>query len=377
MRKLVKFAVMVVLLVGLIGLSGIASLAAEKMEKVRIVISPYQDVLSVMIGIENGWFKEEGIELDIIHAEWGETAELVAGGSADLANATISDLIGKYEAVPDFVFTNLLYLWEGTALIVRPGEFKTYWDFLKEFKGDHEKAVKATCAQLRGKTINVKRITGDELQGVMACKKGGVDYETEVSNIDMNAPEGLAAFLGGPSGGDVFIGGLPQRYRALKEGMKVLITNRELGSEAVMPTGFYTTRKYAEEHMDTLLRFQKVLYRILNYIEDNPEEGWRIIVDHVNRLTAGKYTMEDIEGIWNDLESFPTTAAEGYLLTVPTWAPRNAMKRIKVVEEWYRKTGILKRPFDVESFYMWDDVVKKYLQKYHPQTWKRLGGLGS
>jgi len=371
-----KKFLLVLVIIGLIVGGSFSALAAQKLEKVRIVISPYQDVLSVMIGVKYGWFKKEGIELDIIHAEWGETAELIAAGEADLANATPSDLIGKLQAVPDLVFTNLLYLWEGTALIVRPGEFKTYWDYLEEFGGDHEKAVKATCAQLKGKTINVQRNTGNELQAVLACQKGGVDYETEISNIDMNAPEGLAAFLAGPSGGDVYIGGLPQRFRALKEGMKILITNKQLGSEAIMHSGFYARRGYAEKHMDTILRFQKVLYRILNYIEENPEEGWRIIVDEVNRLTAGKYTMEDIKNIWNSLEVFPASAAEAYLLTIPSWAPRNGMRRIEIVEKWYRKIGVLKRPVDLEGFYMWDDVVKKYLQKYRPQTWRRLRGVG-
>ena len=71
--------------------------------------------------------------------------------------------------------------------------------------------------------------------------------------INLNPDEGLASFLTGQ--GDAFIGGIPQRTRASKEGMIEMLTGADLGPAPI--NGMVTTKKYAQENPDILLKLLK------------------------------------------------------------------------------------------------------------------------
>lgn len=62
-------------------------------EKVRIALSAFQDVNSVHVGIEKGFFEDLGVELDIQNSDWPSANELLVGGHVDLANACESDVM--------------------------------------------------------------------------------------------------------------------------------------------------------------------------------------------------------------------------------------------------------------------------------------------
>ena len=65
-------------------------------------------------------------------------------------------------------------------------------------------------------------------QGVAAAAtRGGLDFKRDVKVIYLEPDQGLAAFLNGT--GDAYIGGIPQRTRAGKEGMVEMLTGIDLG----------------------------------------------------------------------------------------------------------------------------------------------------
>ena len=90
-----------------------------------------------------------------------------------------------------------------------------------------------------------------------AAEEAGLTYPDDFELIDMSHFEGLAAFLGGS--GDGYIGGIPQRLRAGKEGAKILF-DESIYAESVLHCGLATR---------------------LGYIEANPEVADQDPEDHV------------------------------------------------------------------------------------------------
>jgi ABC-type nitrate/sulfonate/bicarbonate transport system substrate-binding protein len=104
--------------------------SAGEATKLRVGLSPYPDLMPVSIGAEKGWYREEGLDLDIKYLEWGETIEALAGGSVDITNACDVDVLTKLDNFPDIVFSNVVFYSAGSGVLVRPNSgLKTFQEF--------------------------------------------------------------------------------------------------------------------------------------------------------------------------------------------------------------------------------------------------------
>ncbi|MCW5952060.1 MAG: ABC transporter substrate-binding protein, partial [Propionibacteriaceae bacterium] len=135
----------------------------------------------------------------------------------------------------------------------------------------------------------------------------------DINVVDMNVDQGLSAFLGG--NGDFYLGGTPQRVKAVKEGNRVLVDATNLPASAIELAGFAATDQFIANHSDALLKFIDIWYRGINYVKENPDDGYQRIVDKVNEIHGTEFlTVDDLAGIWNKVEYFPESAcaAQGF-----------------------------------------------------------------
>ena len=58
--------------------------ASVKAEKVKMGLSAFQDVYSVFVGIDQGYWEDEGIELELTYSDWGGTNELGVADKVDV-----------------------------------------------------------------------------------------------------------------------------------------------------------------------------------------------------------------------------------------------------------------------------------------------------
>jgi hypothetical protein len=144
-------------------------------------------------------------------------------------------------------------------------------------------------------------------QGVAAAvRRAGLDFKEDVKIINLNPDEGLAAFLSGD--GDAYIGGIPQRTRATKEGMIEMLTGSDIGPAPI--NGLVSTKSYVENNEEVILKLLEVWFKIVNYVNTNPDEAGNIIIDILNANSAGKITLADFKRFWNNYEHYPSSPLE-------------------------------------------------------------------
>ena len=167
-------------------------------------------------------------------------------------------------------------------------------------------AVARTAAQLKGKTVITTSFTDME-QGVYAAtRRGNLRWGKDLKIINLPPDEGLAAFLAGQ--GDAYVGGIPQRTKALKEGMVEILTGSDLGPPPI--NGLVTTKTFATHHADTLHTILDVWFQIVNYTNTHIDEVAHEITTILNRESATDFTTEDFKRFWNNLEHYPASLKE-------------------------------------------------------------------
>lgn len=304
MYQLRRFVVFVVIIISIITLSCSKS-ADQKLEKIVFGVSPFQDTLIPILGKEKGWYEEEGLNVEFKILGWTEVQEALSSVSSnriDLGINNISSVIATYNKNPDLIYLYGFNTFDnGFALMIRPdGNLKPLQFFISEGH-THDKAVELTAKQLKNKTVITTSNTDMEQGVAAAAKKGGLSFKNDINIINLNPDEGLAAFLTGQ--GDAFIGGLPQRTRAGKEGMIEMLTGVDLGPAPI--NGIVTTKEFYSEHKESLYKIVKVWFKIVQYINANIDDGAKIIVDILNENSAASFTIDDFKEFWNNYEHYP------------------------------------------------------------------------
>jgi len=281
---------------------------ATSLKKVRYAVSPFQDTLLPIVAKELGWYKEAGLEVDIVQLGWTEVQEAIASGAVDVGINNISAVVATHERAPNLIYAYGLNTFDnGFALMVRPdGKLRTVAQLEKDL-GDHTKAVVAAAAQLKGKTV-VTTANTDMEQGVAAATRRGNIPFASVKILNLQPDEGLAAFLSGT--GDAYIGGIPQRTRAGKEGMLEMVSGVDLGPAPI--NGIVTTREYFEKNEDTLAQLVLMWFRTVAFIDSKQGQpgktGAEIIVRELNKGSGAQFTVDDFWRFWNRFEHYPSNA---------------------------------------------------------------------
>lgn len=357
---------------GIVGLVGGAHTASAENKEVKIGLAAYQDLLSLTIAKEMGWDLEEGLDFVFIETEWREGHEFLASGAVDFTSSCDGDEVSRAEKIPDIALSNLLYLFAAHGVAVRGDSgMKTYWEYRGEGLGKKE-AITATMAQLKGSTIILTKGLGMDAALKKAAEEAGLTYPDDFELIDMSHFEGLAAFLGGS--GDGYIGGIPQRLRAGKEGAKILF-DESIYAESVLHCGLATRLGYIEANPEVPIKIQKIMFRILQYVERNPREALTHIVDEVNKRTAANMTYEELHAAWNEMEFFPSNARWAFTTAVSPEGAQYWRAGLEFRMNTYLADGTLKNPVDLTSVYHVPEVLAEYMQQHEPGTYAWTFGI--
>jgi NitT/TauT family transport system substrate-binding protein len=277
--------------------------------KVRFGVSPFQDTLIPLLGQNKGWYKEEGLEVEFRILGWTEVQEALSSAASDRVDIAINNetaVVATNHRNRELVYVYGFNIFDaGFALMGRPnGPARPIDAFLRQGT-DSREAIRRTAAQLRGLSVITTANTDMEQGVAAAAARGGLDFTRDIRIINLNPDEGLAAFLAGE--GDLFIGGLPQRFRAKREGMIEILTGLDLGPVPI--NGVVSTKPFVEKNQQTIFKVLKVWFRSVQYINNNIDSGASIIIDILNRNSAARFTVDDFKAMWNKLESFPPTPA--------------------------------------------------------------------
>src|SRR5690625_2635436 len=128
----------------------------NEVQKIKLALSPFQDVYSIHVGIENGFFEEEGIELEIVETDWAGGNDLLVGDQVDLATTSDSDVVLQNANGVDTTLAFPVFYYAGAALMYDDEKYdwKTYDEFFAE-TNDNEEAMRLTLEQVKGKKIGL------------------------------------------------------------------------------------------------------------------------------------------------------------------------------------------------------------------------------
>jgi NitT/TauT family transport system substrate-binding protein len=335
---------------------------AADLTKVRVGTMPYQDYLSIYIAQQKGWFKEEGIDVDIITLDWYDNVnEALAGGSIDIGSSTPDSRLAVYQTYPGAKLAFLGFSFEAFGLIADPKKFKPAEQFLADNNGDKNAAVRDAMAQTKGKKICFPTTGGTTTLVETALSMANLTLK-DIQVIDLDADEALQAFYAGQC--DVFMAGLPQRQRALKDGYKILVSASSLPPKASELVGWAATNSFAEAHPDAVLAFMRGWYRGMQFIKSNPNEGFDIIVKEVNKLHGKGMTVADLASAWQTIELFPNDACEAQKFFFAPTGDRYWRAAYDAVMESYVRQGKYKEAVAPEKIVSAPQFEDMYVKKY-------------
>ena len=330
--------------------------------KVILSVAPFQDTLLPIIGENKGWFKEAGVDVEIKLLPWYSAQEALASGSVDVAMGNISSVIGSHNNFPTNVYAYGFDIFDnGFAIMVRPKSGMKTAQQLQTGTVSPEQAARAAILQLKGKTIITTAHTDMEQVVSYAVRAAGMTMYKDVKVIDMEPDEGLAAFLRGT--GDAYLGGIPQRSRALKEGDVELVSGPLLGPSEI--NGLVTTTKFMSSHEDELLRILNVIFRIVNYTNQNIDDSARIVVAEMNKDTAAKFTVDDFKKYWNHYEHYTANPEQAQQQILNPSSPTYWKRRWDDTNDYF--VGVAKtipKPVDPRNVFLMEEVQQRYISKY-------------
>jgi len=333
---------------------------ADGLTKLTIGISPFQDTYLPIIGEEQGWFEEVGLDVELKSLAWNAITPALISGDVDMAVNNTTGVVSIANSDPDIVYA---YGWnpftEGSALMIRDDDSLKTIDELEAELGDREEARTAMIESLAGKTIVTTLATDMGKQINDALASVGMD-ETDVEFVDMDPDAGLAAFLSGT--GDAYLGGVPQRSRALDEGMQIGLSGPELAPPPI--NGIITKRGYVENNQDEILAFLNVMHRIVRYCDAETDACGTTVTDRLNEETAAGLTLDGFKEYWQNIELYAGNAAgakemildeSGVAYWKATWDSDNS---------YLVDTGAIPAPVDTAEHFLMQDIWDAYVAKY-------------
>jgi NitT/TauT family transport system substrate-binding protein len=250
---------------------------AAETTAITVGVIPIVDVAPIYLGVSQGFFEEEGLDV---------TLELAQGGAA-IVPAVVS---GEYQ----FGFSNVTSLLLATSndvplKAVAPGNFTTGAD--PDFGAVVVPADSEiqTAADLAGHTVAVNTLNniGDSTIRHVVEEDGG-DPEA-IEFVEMGFPDMPAAVAGAQVDAAWIVE--PHLTRALEQGARVVSWNFAETDPELMIAAYFTSQQYATENPEVVEAFVAALDKSFEFAEANPDETRAILDEYTEIEPAVKEAM--------------------------------------------------------------------------------------
>jgi NitT/TauT family transport system substrate-binding protein len=285
--------------------------------RVKVGTLPIANAAPMYIGMEKGFFREEGIEIEPLVAQSGnELITALVGGDNDfvfLGYTTV--IIARSRNLPVKAVVNA-----DNAASTPEDE----WQYVMSKKGSSIREPR----DLAGKTVGINALKGVAEVGLKAAlEKKGVDPGS-VKLLEVPFPESAAALDRGRV--DAVWAPEPFLTQILEAGgNEVLAPILELGKEFVNGT-YATSEQYIAENGDVVERFARAMNKSTQYAMDNPEEA---------RASIPQFTQ------------IPPEIAEK--MRLPVWKTEIDRQQLQELVGYTRKYGVIGAEVDVNEM-IWE-----------------------
>jgi len=231
--------------------------SGEAVDHLRVAVSnPNMPNLTVAVAQAKGFFRDEGIETEIIRMNPNVAITALSTGDVDYCQLFGAVVGGAIAGLPVRIVAGFLDNWPMT-LIAQP-EYKSLKD-------------------LKGKTLGVSSYGATPDVGArLMLRQGGLDPEKEIKVLALGSDAARIAALK-QRVVDVVVISPPADAQMEKQGYKILARAYELFSFPYLGLG--THLRKIKERPGEIRRTIKATVRANRFIRDNREEAVRVLVD--------------------------------------------------------------------------------------------------
>ena len=289
------------------GTSGDGGKAGE-LTTIKVGVIPIADVAPLYLGMQQGFFKKEGLKVE----------PKIAGGGAAIAASVLS-------GDDDFGFSNVVSIAtaqsKGLPLkIVSQGVsgHETEADAFDTLLVKNDSDIKR-AQDLAGKTVAVNALSNiGPLSINYAIEQAGGDYR-KVKYVEVPFPEMVAALDAGRVDAAWVVEPFASQGKAA--GMRSIFAPFEAVSPNLTIAAYFTTEQKIQEDGDLVDRFVRAMQKSLKYAQDNPDAVRKVVLTYTK---------------------IPKPAAEK--MTLPNWNPAYNDASIEKTIELARKYGFVPKP---------------------------------
>ncbi len=260
--------------------------------KLRVAYMPNMGSASLLVTArDKGFFEKMGITVDLVEFQGGP-AEISAMASGDIDIAQIGH--GAHALCA-----------EGEAMI-----FEIDCTSLADaVMGNKEQGVNS-IADLKGKKVATTAGTSAEIILNLALASEGLS-QSDLEIVEMDANGMVSAMISGNIDAcATWSPGTMTITTAMGDKVVTLATNNDYLDQATFPSSMITTKKYADENRDILVRFTRALQMAMDYRAANIDEIAKLVA---KQCMVDEQTMLDCvgEGNWLTGEFVASAVKEG------------------------------------------------------------------
>ncbi len=347
-------------------------------------MAPFPDETVAVIAMKEGYFDDVGIKIG--PSATGAKLDITSSpaplfsGQVQVGSGVIEAFIPQLDTVTQIKSFVYLGNFNGTVIMAPPGSSaKTVDDFMSE--GDtFEVALKKTMAQLKGKSVALATDPAARFFYRTVFDLGGISSK-DFDRKDLSSTNIVNLALAGrvdfpaPSGGVELLTLRNRGFKTLvSDGEMIEKSNDPRRFQLAIHSGYLTTKKYYDEHYETILRAASVVYRALQDVQDNFSRAASDQLPFLNAYAGFELTKPQLHGIHESVANLKTFD------TVETYfgdkeSPLNIDTVAKAQIAALRKDGVLKKehtPSDLEGAKrVWDD-----LRRYKAESDKLFADKG-
>ena len=279
---------------------------------VRFGMLPYGDHTYAIIGAKQGWFNEVGIDLEYRPIKIEEAVPFLLNSSLDTASCPPGVIIAAYATNPGAVSYVFGDMFQGYAIMAQPGGgYKSVSEFMQGGLS-RAAAVRATVRQMSGKVFAYPPEAGVKPFVDLSLAAGELT-QRDFKPLVIDDPLTVTAMRNHQA--DFQVGGVPSHIVLEKDGFKPLLTSNDIASAAkpspdspelssIFPDGWACTRKYYEQHKETVLRMASVNFRITRFIDDHPDQAIALHMPYLAQVTGQGFSTADGQVMYKSLDPF-------------------------------------------------------------------------
>jgi NitT/TauT family transport system substrate-binding protein len=231
---------------------------ANKPTTLKVGVIPIADVAPLYVGIKQGFFKQENLDIKPQLAEGGATitAQVVSGDLQIGFSNTTSLIIAASKKLPVQIVAQ--------GVQGAPSEDKA-WDAVLSKKGSPIRDPKA----LEGKTVSVNNLNNvGPLTINNAMEKAGADFR-KVKYVEVPFPDANAALETGRVDAAWVVE--PFVSQGTGQGAREVIHPFERTAPNFTVATYFTTKQYASQSKDVVDRFVRAINKSLQFSQSHPD----------------------------------------------------------------------------------------------------------